>query len=340
MNMAASAVVRSRLPLSSKKSPASWLACETPETQQAFLNSLSDAALKELPYAWDEFWARPQQKEPEGTWFTWLIEAGRGFGKTKTGASWVCNKARLFPKCRILLGGATTDDYNKTMIEGVSGILSCSPPNFRPKHQASKRRLLWPNGSMAVCYSGETPDALRGPAHHFGWIDELCKFKYPKDFLDILLLGLRLGDDPKLVVTTTPKPIKQYLALRARENTVITGGSTYDNLEYLTPTFKEQVLSQYEGTRMGRQELMAELLLDVPGSLWKRDDLDLYRLDALPPIIRTLIAVDPAVSAEEDSDETGIVVVSADSRRHGYLQEDCSGKYTPGAWGEKVVKKY
>lgn len=202
------------------------------------------------------------------------------------------------------------------------------------------RRVTWSNRSMAVCFSGETPNKLRGPQHHFAWIDELCKFKHPQKFLDMLFLGLRLGQHPQLCVTTTPRPIKAYMKLRASPDTVITGGSTYENLANLAPTFRKKILSMYENTRLGRQELLAELMLDVPGALWKRDRIDELRVDEAPVLERIAISVDPAVSAEDDSDETGITVGGVSAIRHGYLLEDCSGRYSPAQWGEKVVRKF
>lgn len=277
---------------------------------------------------------------PKGEWLTWLIEAGRGFGKTRVGSEWTIEKARQHPFCRIALGGQNPDDYRDTMIEGESGILACSPKNFMPSWEASKRRLTWPNGSRAVCFSGETPDALRGPQHHFAWIDELCKFKHITDFIDNLMFGLRLGANPQIVVTTTPRPTKAYLELRNQPDTVITGGSTYENLANLSPLFKRKVIAKYEGTRLGRQELNAELLLDVPGALWKREALDALRLRSVPLFTRKAVAIDPAVTADEEADETGLVVGGVDAIRHGYLLEDCSGRYSPGEWGRLAVQKY
>lgn len=310
-------------------------------TDQAkrFIESLTPNEALVLNHSW-EFHARPAQLPPSGGWLTWIIEAGRGFGKTRPGAEWVIKQAQEHPGCRIALGGETPDDYRDTMIEGESGILSCAPPWFKPKFQASMRRVTFPNKSMAVCFSGETPNKLRGPQHHFAWIDEICKFRHPQKFLDMLFLGLRLGPDPRLCVTTTPRPIPAYLKLRKSADTVITGGTTYENLANLAPPFRKKILSMYENTRLGRQELLAQLMFDVPGALWKRDRIDELRVEEPPELQRIMVAVDPAITAEEDSDETGMVVGGVNAARHGFLLEDCSGHYSPAQWGEKAVRKF
>ena len=326
---------------------AAALATLPAEQVEAFFASLSPVEAVALEHDW-AFWARPEQRDPLGDWLVWVIQAGRGFGKTRTGAECTNTQAKQHPGCRIALVGKEPDDYRDTMIQGEAGLLACSPPWFRPVFNPSLRKVTWPNGSQALCYSGETPDDLRGPAHHFAWVDEFCKFKHPKKVWDNLMLGLRLGDRPRAVVTTTPRPILAFLSILysdirqrlRRPHVAVTGGSTYANLANLAGPFREQVLSQYEGTRLGRQELYAELLMDVPGALWKRERLDVQRVDAAPSFVRVAIGVDPATTSGEESNETGICVGGRDEKRHGYLIEDCSGHYTPGQWGEKVVRKF
>lgn len=317
------------------------------EQVEAFFASLSPVEAVALEHDWS-FWARPEQREPVGSWLVWVIQAGRGWGKTRTGAEWTTAQAKANPGCRIALVGKEPDDYRDTMIQGEAGLLKCAPPWFKPTFNPSLRKLTWPNGSQAFCYSAETPDDLRGPAHHFAWVDEFCKFKHPQLVWDNLMLGLRLGTQPRVVVTTTPRPIHAYLALLFQNkrqpplhpHVALAGGSTYENLDNLAGSFRQQVLAQYEGTRLGRQELYAELLSDVPGALWKRERMDARRVETAPPLVRVAIGVDPAASSDEGAAETGICIGGRDAQRHGYLLEDCSGRYTPGQWGEKVVRKF
>jgi hypothetical protein len=210
--------------------------------------------------------AREAQRPPPGDWSAWLVLAGRGFGKSRCGAAWAIEQAMQHPGCRIALVAATSSDVRDVMVEGESGVLAISPPGFMPRYEPSKRRLVWPNGSMATTYTAEKPRQLRGPQHHYAWCDEISSWEYPEAY-DMLLFGLRLGTNPRHCVTTTPKATPLVKRLVADKTTSKTGGSTYDNRHHLASTFFSNVISTYEGTRLGRQEIHAEIL-ELTESVW------------------------------------------------------------------------
>lgn len=237
-----------------------------------------------LPHdEWNVKHARGRQCPPDGDWICWLLLAGRGGGKTRASAEWVIDRARRGLARRIALVGRTASDIREVMIWGESGIMACSPPDFRPEHSIIRRRLLWPNGAEATTYSAAEPALLRGPQHDAAWCDELSSWPdaHKGDRLDTgwnnLMLGLRIGTDPRVVVSTTPKPNKLTRELVGRSSTAITQMSTYDNLANLATQFRDEVIVAYEGTRVGRQELLGELLTDVEGALWDQDTLDRTR---------------------------------------------------------------
>lgn len=289
-------------------------------------------------YDWQD-WARPEQLPPPGNWFVWLILAGRGFGKSRTSAEFIRALAERRQKLRLALVGRTAADVRDTMVEGESGILAVSRPSFMPVYEPSKRRVTWPDGTVATCYAAEEPNQLRGPQHHFAAVDELASFPYPETF-ENLVLGLRLGSHPRCVVTTTPRPIKILRDLIKASSTVVTRGSTYDNAENLPPSFLEELRRRYEGTRLGRQELFAEVLEDVPGALWNRAQIDLCRVRDQPEMERIEIGVDPAVTSGESSDETGIIVAGKGRDKRGYILEDLTCRASPDAWAKRVVEAY
>lgn len=226
------------------------------------------------------------------------------------------------------------------MVEGESGILAISPPWARPLYEPSKRRVTWPNGSMVTVYTADEPDRLRGPQHHWAWCDELAAWRYP-DAWDMLMFGLRLGSDPRVVVTTTPKPIKLVRDLISSPTTAVTTGSTYENLANLAPAFRDAIISRYEGTRLGRQELLAELLDDVPGALWTRSIIESCRVRETPELVRIVVAIDPAVTSGEDADETGIIVAGLGVDGHGYVLADRSVHLaSPETWARRAVVAY
>ena len=325
------------------KSPAELIASRSVSERQKLIDEIAptEEDKRALLYEW-RFWARPKQLAPEWEWFIWLLLSGRGFGKTRTGAEWVINRARYGPFFPIALIGQTKADVRDTMVElGESSILKISPPWFMPAYEPSKRRLTWPNGMTATIFSGDEPDQLRGPQHGSAWVDELAKYKYPQETWDNLEFGLRLGDNPQVVVTTTPRPIKIIRELYADEASAIVTGSSYENISNLAGRYVDRVIKKYEGTRLGRQELHGVILTDVPGALWTHDGLDADRVRQAPVLKRIVVAIDPAVSANTDSsNETGMVVAGIDADNHGYLLEDLSGIYTPKEWAEKAIYAY
>lgn len=278
---------------------------------------------------------------PAGEWPKWILRAGRGFGKTRVGAEMTTDWARSNTVRRIHLVGRTASDVRDTMIEGESGVLACSHPNFRPAYEPSKRRLTWPNGCRATTFSGEEPDALRGPQCEKAWADELASWKYPDAAWSNLMFGLRLGRLPQVVITTTPRPIKLIGQLLRDPHCVVTSGSSYANRANLADSYWTDVIAPYIGTRVGRQEVEGEYLEDVPGALWTRDLIDAGRVAALPSEVgRLVVAVDPATTSGEESDETGIVVgargVGA-MAQHAYILKDLSGRHPVADWPRIVV---
>jgi len=308
------------------------------EERREILAALTDAECDALLRDWS-FWARDKQLEPAGDWRYWIILAGRGFGKTRTGAEWVRAKAQQYPMVNLI--GATADDARDIMIEGESGILSVCPPDERPEYRSSKRRLEWPNGARSLIFTADEPERLRGKQHMKLWADELCSWRYPEAWHQAMF-GLRLGDNPQACVTTTPKPTALLLDLLKQPKTVIVTGTTYENRANLAEDFYQDIIARYEGTRRGRQELLAEILDDVPGALWKRKVLDDLRVTAAPAgLMRIVIAIDPAVTATEDSSETGIVVCGLDAKtRQGYVLEDLTMRAAPDVWARRAVEAY
>jgi phage terminase large subunit-like protein len=288
--------------------------------------------------------ARPEQLPPPGGWSTWLILAGRGAGKTRAGAEWIRGLAESASVSRIALVAATTADARDTMVEGESGLRAIAPNSMRPLYEPSKRRVVWPNGVQATLFSSEEPERLRGPQHTAPWLDELAAWRNLQTTWDNLQFGLRLGKRPRQVITTTPKPIKllKELLKRAGQDVVVTRGRTRDNAANLAPSFLSQIVSLYEGTRLGRQELDAEILEDTPGALWTRDVIEQGRRSKsdLPQMRRIVVAIDPAVSVSETSDLTGITVAGLGTDAHGYVLEDASGRLSPIEWARRAVGLY
>jgi phage terminase large subunit-like protein len=284
--------------------------------------------------------ARATQLPPPGDWNGWAVVAGRGFGKSWVGANYTNEMAESVG--RIALIGATAADVRDTMVEGESGILRTAPSWFRPIYEPSKRRLEWPNGSIASLFSSEEPDRLRGPQAGFGWLDEFAAWQNLQDTWDMFSFGLRLGQKPRWLVTTTPRPVKLLKEILARDDVVISSGSTYENAANLAPSFLESIERRYGGTRLGRQEINAELLGDTPGALWQQDWLDRYRVKSLPwdGLQRVVVAIDPAVTSGEDADETGIIAAGIDNAGEAYVLEDCSGRYQPHEWAAKALELY
>lgn len=317
------------------------------------LASLKEDEADELLWRWD-FWGRPNQLAPPGEWAIWLILAGRGFGKTRAGAEWVravaCGVSPLAAgrHQRIALVAETAADARDVLVEGESGILAVHPPDFRPHYEPSKRRLTWPNGAIATIFNATEPDQLRGPQHDAAWCDELAKWRYCQETWDNLQFGLRLGDDPRQVITTTPRPIKTLKDIIAEPGVVVTKGSTYDNKANLAPKFLAKVEARYAGTRLGRQELDAEILDDAPDALWRRVKLDEKRLAKgvkLPDMRRIVVAIDPASEGGGDGEvgsgaETGIIVAGLGVDGRGYVLDDLTTAADPHGWATRAIKAY
>ena len=305
------------------------------------ISTLPPESVRALSYDWTALWARPEQLPPAGDdWLLWMILAGRGWGKSRTGAECVRHWIESGACRRVALVARTAADVRDVMVDGESGILAISPPWFRPVYEPSKRRLTWPNGAIATTYTAEEPDAMRGPQHDGAWCDELASWKYPQAAYENLLFGLRLGPHPHIVGTTTPRPTRHMRMLLADRTTVVTKGRTRENERNLAPTFLRTVVGKYQGTRLGRQELDAEMLEDVPGALWTRGRIDELAIRIAPDMLRIVIAIDPAASSNAQSDETGIIVAGIDAAGHGYILEDLSGRYSPDQWASRAVRAY
>ncbi len=330
------------------KSAAAWLASATPETVDEFLAGLGDAALMSLPWLF-EFWALPHQLPPEGVWKSWVIMGGRGAGKTRAGAEWVRSEVEgarpLDPgrSKRVALVGETLEQVEKVMIFGASGILASSPPDRKPVWEATKRRLVWPNGAVAEVYSAFSPEALRGPQFDAAWVDELAKWSKAEEAWDMLQFALRLGKDPRQVVTTTPRNVGVLKAILNNPSTVVTQAPTEANRAYLAASFLDEVRTRYAGTRIGRQELDGVLLEDLEGALWTSAMIEASRLAVPKAFSRIVVAVDPPVTGHEGSDECGIVVVGAvtegpPSDWRAWVLEDASvSAASPDAWARAAI---
>jgi len=326
------------------------------DERDALLSELTHEEIFELEYDW-QFWARPAwcedreqrlwrgQGVPAGNWSTWLVQSGRGFGKTRIGAEWVRAQVESGRCGRLALVGRTAADVRDVMIEGESGILKISPPWLQPRLIVSKRRLVWPNGAIATLYTSDEPDQLRGPQHDGAWGDEPAAWHAAKETWDNLQFGLRLGTDPQCVMSTTPRPLDWLRELIADASTVITRGSLYENVANLAPSFVRKILQDYEGTRLGRQEIHGELLQDVEGALWTHTLIDehVVRGVDVPPLTRLVVGVDPGPREASKRSETGIVVAgigSVGGVRHGYVLADLSLKGSPDRWAKAVVEGY
>ncbi len=267
--------------------------------------------------------------------------AGRGFGKSRTGAELVRYWAESGVE-RIAMIAPTAADCRDVMVEGPSGVLTGSPPWNRPEYTPSNRRLTWKNGSVATLFSADEPDRLNGPQFSRAWCDEIGVWRYARDAWDMLQMGLRMGAQPRQVVTTTPKVqnislIKQIMNL---PSTVTTTGSTFENRDNLSKSFIETILDRYENTRLGQQELYARILDDVPGALWMREDIEKHRVKKHVNLTRIVVAIDPAVTNTEESDETGLIVAGKGVDGHGYVLSDNTLKASPKGWGQAAISLY
>ena len=290
------------------------------EARVEFINSLPGYVAQALHRDW-QIWQSEAQSEPGGDWRVWLMMAGRGFGKTRLGAQWVRRLAAANPQARIALVASTMAEVRSVMIEGESGLLAVTHAIDAVHWEPSLGRLTWGNGAQAFAYSAETPEALRGPQHHFAWCDELAKWKSPKTLWDNLMLGLRLGERPRALVTTTPRSASLLRLLLKTDGVTVRRGRMDDN-PYLSAEFTKSVTALYAGTLLGRQELDGELIEDVKGALWKRDVIERARVSAVPGVRRVVVAVDPCASVGGDA--CGIVAVALGNDGKAYVIEDAS----------------
>lgn len=317
-------------------SPADIFRALPPEQQEAELASLSPEAQARLLYDW-QFWARPNQLAPEGDWRTWLALAGRGFGKTEAGAQWIRQRVESGARS-IALIAETQKDLEEVM---VARLLKISPPDQMPTVRYKPVRVTWPNGAQALGYNGTEPDQLRGPEFDTAWVDELAKYRYARETWDMLQFTMRAGSDPRVFVTTTPRPIPVLREIIKDPSTVITRGSTMDNASNLPPAFMKAVVEKYEGTRLGRQELNAEMLDDVPGALWTREMFDAARVKEPPRMKRVVIAVDPSgTTGTGEGDDIGIVAAGLGEDGRGYVLGDHTCQLSPEGWARRVAEVY
>lgn len=317
------------------------------------LSKLDPKKVEEIRYNW-KFWARPNQLAPEGDWNTWLILAGRGFGKSRAGTEWVREMVKRGHK-RIALVTATNSDIERVAITGESGFLnSCwkGDKTYKGEHMGlpqwspTKRTLTWENGAQLQAFSAEEPERLRGPQFSAAYCDELCAWSKDRATWEQLQFTLRLGKHPQVCIATTPKPTKLIREIIKNPKSVVTYGSTFDNSANLASTYLEAVKTQFEGTRLGRQELYAEILDESAGALWNRDILASCEVDIEDPVefsqtlARVVVAVDPAVSSNAESDMTGIVVAGIDINGVCYVLEDGTDRLSPEAWASKAIDLY
>ena len=316
--------------------------------QAAFLDSLDEGELLALPFLF-EFWALEHQLPPEGAWRSWVILGGRGAGKTRAGAEWVraqVEGARPLdpgPCRRVALVGETIEQARDVMVFGDSGILACSPPDRMPAWESGRKRLVWPNGAEARVFSAHDPESLRGPQFDAAWADELAKWRRGQDAWDMLQFALRLGQDPRVCVTTTPRNVRVLKDLLKSPSTVRTSAPTEANRAWLADSFLQEVRARYEGTRLGRQELDGELLEDVEGALWTSEALERQCVDIVPELDRVVVAVDPPVTGHAGSDACGIVVAGISMRgdvgqwRAWGLEDASVSGASPAQWAGAAI---
>jgi len=289
--------------------------------------------------------ARDKQLQPKIEHYIWLILAGRGWGKTRTGAQDIALYALRNPNSNCAVVAPTHGDLRRVCFGGPSGLISIIPrecflkSNDQKGYSSSVSEIRLFNGSKITGYAAQEPERLRGPQFHRAWCDEVAAWRYPETF-DQLMFGLRLGKKPQCVITTTPKPTKLIKDLVERKDVLVTSGSTFENEANLADSALSMLKDKYEGTNLGRQELYAEIIEDFEGALWKPELIDKARIDEDRDLSQIIVAIDPAVTANANSDETGIVVVGKDYNNHYYVLEDLSGRHPPEKWGRIAVNAF
>ena len=282
-----------------------------------------------------------------GPWTTWLALGGRGAGKTRLGAEWVRALAHGrgpyadAPRRHIALVGESGHDVREVMIEGPAGILALSPRAERPLWTSSRGRLEWQNGAVAEAFSADDPESLRGPQFDAAWCDELAKWRYAETAFDMLQFGLRLGERPRQLVTTTPRPIPLVKRLLADPRTAVTRAATQANAAHLSPAFLDEVLARYAGTRLGRQEIDGEIIEDRPDALWTRAMIEAARVDRTPPLVRIVVGIDPPASSRDGADACGLVAAGRDDSGCIYVLEDATASgLAPAVWAMRAIALY
>lgn len=314
------------------------------QEQQIWLNRQMAILAPPRPRPWHQQ-ARANQLPPEGDWSTWLILAGRGFGKTRTGAEWLAEQAARNPGTEWAVVSPTWRDCGKVCIEGESGLLQAMLPGELESKNSSDLIVRLTNGSKIYGYSADRPDRLRGTNLSGAWVDEAAAMQHADQlFNEALMPALRIGVNPRMLITTTPRPVKFLKDLLKRSNedssVAVVRGSTWDNAANLSRVALANLRATHEGTRLGRQELEGELLDDIEGALWSRDVIDATRVDKAPQMVRVVVGVDPAVTSGEKADSTGIVVAGRSADGHFYILEDCTTRGTPRNAMSKAVKAY
>jgi phage terminase large subunit-like protein len=322
---------------------AALTACARDEARGALVARLTQRELALLLDDW-ALWARPDQSPPAGDWTTWLMMGGRGAGKTRAGAEWVKAAALgrppyfTAPVGRIALVGETHGDVRAVMVDGVSGLLALHRRGDRPAWSASRRRLEWPNGTVAEGFSSEDPEGLRGPQFALAWADEVAKWRHAEATWDMLQFALRLGERPRQIATTTPRPTALMRRILGEAGTTVTRASTYANAAHLSPAFLDRVVARYQGTRLGRQELDGDLIDDRPDALFRRDDIEHGRITAPPDCSRIVVAVDPPATSGPSSDACGIVAAGLGADGVAYVLADASASgLRPAQWAKRAI---
>ena len=311
----------------------------TAEKYSDLIAGLETHELLQFQHEW-MLYARDDQWPPDGDWLIWLLLGGRGSGKTRAGAEWTRRRVAQGAK-RIALVAPTFNDAREVMIDGESGLRHIGYPSERPRFISSRRRLEWPNGAIGQIFSSEDPDGLRGPQFDCAWADEFCAWSYPDYTLSNLRMGLRLGDQPQLVVTTTPRPIPALKSLMKSKGLVTSRMSTQDNKDFLAPGFMTAMQDAYGASRLGRQELAGEVIEDLPGALWSRDMIENCRIEDMPECDRIIIALDPPVTGHKHSDSCGMIVAGRYGRgrqaRVVILEDASIQGVSPERWSALAV---
>lgn len=317
-------------------SPVQILAELNDDERAEWLNGLTPEQTARLRYEW-KFWARPGQLAPEGDWRTWLVLAGRGFGKTQIGAQWIRDRVENQGARMVALVAETQKDLEEVMIPR---LIKVTPPDIAPEVRFKPVRIRWPNGAIAYGYNGTEPDQLRGPEFDTAWVDEFAKYAKARETWDMLQFTMRQGT-PQVLVTTTPRPIPIIKEILADKTTVATRGATMDNAANLAPSFIEKIISRYSGTRLGRQELDGEIVDDVVGALWTRDMIEGALVNEPPQMARIVVAIDPSgTNGDDEGDDIGIIVAGRGIDGRGYVLEDCTCKLSPDGWARMAVTAY